>query len=139
MLRDVAPDDWPEILELANASVAHVPEAGPQDEWYDNRRAFDAANRVQAQYVFDEDGVLVGYGAVESAQHGEFRMFIVTESPRLPQVGEALYRKALSILAQQNAVRVWFTEYAGDAPLIDFARAHGFVEVQRSHKHIKEL
>jgi hypothetical protein len=125
-LRDVGTADWPAILELANGSVAHLPSAGPQDEWLRNRRHFDSASGTQRHYVAEhpETGALLGYGAVESSP--EFRLFVVTLPEHLPTVGELLYERALALLGESNAARVWFTEYASDRILLSFARAHGF-------------
>jgi hypothetical protein len=126
LLRDVRGEDWPAILEVANASVAHLASAGTQEEWLHNRRHFDSAQGTQHQYVAEDpvSGAVLGYGAIESSP--EFRLFVVTLPEYLPTVGELLYERALALLAESSAVRVWFTEYADDRTLVSFARAHGF-------------
>src|SRR5687767_3751647 len=127
-LRDVDERDWPAILALATRSVAHIPEAGAQDQWLDNRRNFDRTRRRQWRYVDTRDGAIVGYGGVETDTRGEYRVFIVCAPSDLGDVGERLYQHALAILAQTDATRVWFTEHAADAPLREFAEARGFCE-----------
>jgi hypothetical protein len=125
-LRDVRDADWPAILEVANGSVAHLSGAPTQEEWLHNRRHFDAGHGSQRHYVAEdpETGAVVGYGAVESGP--EFRLFVVTLPEQLPTVGELLYERALALLGESGAARVWFTEYADDRFLLAFARAHGF-------------
>lgn len=129
--RDILASDWPVILELANASVAHVSGAGTQEEWYENRRGFDTSVATQDHYVLEEGGEIVGYGGVESSPNGEFRMFIVARRERLETVGERLYRENLALASARGAVRIWFTEYADDTGLVEFAKAREFMELGR--------
>jgi hypothetical protein len=130
-LRDVRESDWPAILDLANASVAHVPGATDQEEWLENRRHFDTAQGSQQHFVAEEagSGAIVGYGAIESRP--EFRLFVVTLPERLPTVGELLYERALALLREAGAERVWFTELDADRTLLSFAKAHGFGDPRR--------
>lgn len=130
-LRKVQDDDWPAILALANAAVAHVTGAGSQQAWLDNRRSFDRAHGSQVQYVCEQGGAIAGYGAVEGDARGEWRMFIVVEPHRLPTVGSRLYGCALTVLRAMNVGHVWFTEYAQDEPLRSFAHERGFVDQRR--------
>lgn len=131
--RDIVESDWPAILALANASVAHVPGAGSQEEWYENRRRFDRSKGEQHHYVLVEsgDGEISGYGSVERSPNGEFRFFIVTLPVRLDTVGERLYEENVKLACELGADRVWFTEYADDPVLLAFARARGFEEFGR--------
>jgi GNAT superfamily N-acetyltransferase len=132
-LRPVGDADWPALLELANHSVVHVPGAGSQEAWHENRRQFDTATGVQRQLVAEDrhTGALLGYLAVESNLPGEFRLFLVIPSSRLFALGELLYARAVELLRALGARRVWFTEYAGDEPLLAFIRARGFTESRR--------
>jgi hypothetical protein len=138
-LRSVRAEDWPAILAIANRSVAHVPGAGPQDDWVSNRRQFDSTRGFREQFVAHgpDDRDIVGYGAIESiespaaGQGLDFRMFIVTPPERLSVVGDLLYRSALEVLARVGARRVRLTEYAADQPFRAFAEARGFIEHQR--------
>ena len=132
-LRPIREADWPAILDLANQSVAHIPSAGSQEAWHDNRRHFDAKTGTQRQVVAEDpqSGALLGYGAVESTLEGEFRLFLVTPPGYLSSVGELLYRRGVELLRDLGARRVWFTEYAADEPLLSFACAHGFQEFRR--------
>lgn len=124
--------DWPAILRLANAAVEHVPGAGSQEAWLNNRRHFDLTTGVQHQCIVElQDSSLVGYGAVESDGTGEFRLFLVTEPHHLTSVGERLYSYGLDVLRELRARTVWFTEYAADAPLLAFALDRGFQEARR--------
>lgn len=135
--RDIADSDWTAILALANASVAHVTGAGTQEEWYENRRGFDASKGAQHHYVLEdtERGEIAGYGGVEKSPHGEFRFFMVTVPQRLDTVGERLFQENMKIARELGAERVWFTEYADDAVLLEFAKAHDFQEFGRIRLH----
>ncbi len=135
--RDIVDSDWAAILELANASVAHVAGAGTQEEWYENRRGFDAEKGTQHHYVLEdtERGEIAGYGGVEKSPHGEFRFFIVTLPQRLDTVGEQLFQENMKIARELGAERVWFTEYADDAVLLAFAKARDFQELGRIRLH----
>jgi GNAT superfamily N-acetyltransferase len=130
-LRRVQDEDWPAILSLANAAVAHVPSASWQREWLANRRTGSGTWRTQVQYVCEERGAVAGYGAVESDDRGEYRMFLVVEPSRLERVGARLYDYALTALRARNVAQVWFTEYAQDQTLLRFARERGFQDVRR--------
>lgn len=133
VLRSVRDLDGPALLALANRSVAHVPGAGRQEAWLHNRRHFDSGRGVQLQFVAEhpESGALLGYGCIESDPRGEYRLFLVTTPDRLSGVGELLFERGLAVLGELGAQRVWFTEYAGDEPLLRFARKHGFSEFRR--------
>jgi hypothetical protein len=130
-IRDVHERDWPEILEVANASVAHLPGAGTQEEWHANRRHFDASQGTQQHYVAEDPETLavVGYGGVEATP--EYRLFLVTRPEQLPTVGELLYERAIGVLADTGAERVWLREYSADRALLSFAKAHGFGDERR--------
>jgi hypothetical protein len=131
--RDIVESDWPAILALANASVAHVPGAGTQEEWFENRRAFDLSAGTQEHYLLEDSGEIVGYGSVEQNADGEFRMFLVALPERLDTVGERLYDENLALAKARGAPRIWFTEYADDAALVRFAMAREFDELGRIH------
>ena len=133
ILRSVRDDDWDGILALATASVAHVPEAGSQEEWHRNRRQFDERAHVRRQFVAvpPEDGSLLGYGAVESQTARDFRLFVVTRPNHLATVGALLYDRAMRSLYDLGARGAWCTEYARDEPLLEFFRARDFREVRR--------
>ena len=130
-IRPVRDDDWAAILALANGSVAHVAGAPTQEEWLENGRGFDASQGTQHHFVAEDPatGTPLGYGCVESGP--EFRMFVVTLPENLPTVGELLYERAMTLLGEEGAERVWFTEYAADSTLLSFAKAHGFGDPRR--------
>jgi hypothetical protein len=132
-MRPVGDADWPALLKLANQSVAHVPGAGSQEAWNENRRQFDTATGVQRQFVAEhpQTGALLGYLAVESNLPGEFRLFLVIPTNRLSALGELLYARGVGLLRALGARRVWLTEYAGDEPLLAFVHARGFTEFRR--------
>src|SRR6478672_10176951 len=115
-LREVRDDDWRSILRLAQAAVAHVPDAGSQRQWLINRRRFELSGGHQVQYVCEGAGRIKGYGAVESDARGRFRIFIVAAPSDLDQVGPLLHRRGMVELRSLRAQQVWFTEYAEDAP-----------------------
>ena len=132
-LRPIRDADWPAILELANESVAHVPGAGSQETWHDNRRHFDSKTGIQHQFVAEDpqSGAVLGYAAVESNLPGEFRLFLVMLPGYLDSLAELLYERCVELLREHDVRRVWFTEYGADEPLLSFARAHGFEEARR--------
>jgi hypothetical protein len=130
-VRDVRAADWDAIPHLAAGAVAHVADAGEQDEWCRNRREFARDRGVQRQYVVEDSArTIVGYGAVECVD-GEFRLFIVTRPEALTTAGEALYRTGIRILRELGAESVSLTEYANDTPLLAFAADRGFRERRR--------
>ncbi len=142
MFETPSEDDWPEVLRLANASVADVPGAGPQDEWLANRRGFAdrpgfASGGGLRRHLVCRDPAsrrAVGYGAVEhdpQAPNGAFRLFVVTEPSALETVGVQVLEQAFETLAQLGARTAWFTEYAADSRLVSFVRRQGFEEVRR--------
>ena len=135
--REITEADWTAILELANASVAHVTGAGTQQEWCQNRRSFDTSKGTQHHYVLQdaEQGEIVGYGGVETSPNGEYRFFIVALPGELETVGERLYQENMTIARKLGAQRVWFTEYADDAALLEFALARDFQELGRIRLH----
>lgn len=108
-----------------------MPGAGSQAEWLENRRSFDSARGAQRHFAAEdpESGAVLGYGAIEASP--EFRLFVVTLPEHLPTVGELLYERALALLREAGAERVWFTEYSADRSLLSFARAHGFRDAGR--------
>lgn len=130
MLREPAETDWPAILDLANRSVAHVSGAGAQDEWLANRRN---RRRGQRQFVLEEEGELMGYGAIEASDdvRGGYRVFIVTTPERRVDAGELLFAHARACLDAEGAAQSWFIEYAEDTPFLRFIEKHGYSEARR--------
>jgi len=105
-IRELREIDWPAVLAVANQSVAHIPGAGPQDEWLCNRGTFDPSKGVQQQIVAEASGSAVGYGALESRDPAEpraFRLFVVTAPRLLDTVGQHLYGELLSRLSALRA------------------------------------
>ena len=82
-----------------------------------------------------EQGEIVGYGGVETSPNGEYRFFIVALPGELETVGERLYQENMTIARKLGAQRVWFTEYADDAVLLEFALARDFQELGRIRLH----
>lgn len=130
MLREPADADWPRILELANRSVAHVKDAGPQQEWLANRRK---QMRGRQHFVFERKSDVLGYGAIEpndDVRNG-YRVFIVTAPECRADVGETLFAHASAYLDANVAAQSWFIEYAQDAAFLEFIEQHGYAETRR--------
>ena len=128
--REPSAPDWPSILEIANESVVEEPDAGPQDPWLANRRAFDEQPGRRHHFVAigGEAGEVLGYGAVEWREdlgEGTWRLFVVTRNEHLDSVGAALYDRALDALSQENAQRIVFLEYERCRAIGAFAAARG--------------
>jgi len=130
--REPIDDDWPVILDIANRAIAHVPGAGPQTEWLENRRTF-AARGTQQHFVHIERDEVVGYGAMEAVRDAPdaYRLFVVTAPERLERVGGAIYRELDARLARVGAKNAWFVEFAADERFGAFIRARGFTEARR--------
>jgi hypothetical protein len=132
MVRAPQADDWNRILDVANASVGDVPNAGLQDKWLGNRRDFDGG--VQDHFVVTEDGSVVGYGAIENAPDAPpdaYRVFIVAAPTTLARIGDEMYGRAAGLLARRRAAASWFVEYAADARFVTFIQSWGYTETRR--------
>jgi len=133
-LRAPQEGDWPAVLELANASVASLPEAGTQEEWLQNRRGFDPRGGVQHHLVSVRGGVVLGYGAIESGagpDPSSYRMYVVTRPELYATVGEQLYQALIGALRQRGATEAWLIEYVGDRAALPFVLERGFREHRR--------
>jgi hypothetical protein len=125
-LRSVVTADWPRILQLANLSVAHFPEAPEQSEWLGHRMAFAGYQRHVAAERGDE---VVGYAAIERRSEdpeAAYRVFVVASWSDKTDVAEVLFNWAAAELARSGAQHAWLREYASDQPFISFLRGKGF-------------
>jgi hypothetical protein len=123
-------EDWPGILDIANASVADVEGAGTQEEWLQNRQTF-ARNGIQHHFVCLESGQLIGYGSAEHAPDApddSYRLLVVTLPDRLYATGEAIIDELELFLAGAGAKGSWFVEYVDDLSLTGFIQDHGYNE-----------
>jgi ribosomal protein S18 acetylase RimI-like enzyme len=129
-LREPRDDDWLDIVDLANRSVAGVPGAPGQDAWLENRKGFDVAvgRRFHRVAVEPATGRIVGYVAVESRRIGDrsARLFVVTPPEQLDDIGADLLACALEAAARSGARNASFVEYAGGAEFIAFLEGRGF-------------
>jgi hypothetical protein len=126
--------DWPAVLALANASVAALPHVGTQEEWLGNRRGFDAATGARHHLVPVRDGVVEGYGSIESgAGPGphSYRMYLVTRPEHYPSVGQVLCEALSARLQERGATEAWLIEHVGDRAVVSFALERGFREARR--------
>ena len=124
---------WPEVLEIASRSVAHLPGAAKQDEWLQNRRTFSQRGD-QIHFVALENGRVVGYGAIEGeapSPTGEYRVFIVVDPDQRDTIGSAIYSRLEELLEDREATGSRFVEYAQDIRFIEFICARGYVESRR--------
>ena len=120
---------WDPIYTLTDVPAL----AGPLDAACPGNREPLCAEMVRRHYSVsdDEDGALVGYGAIEQ-QHdpADYRQFITLASPELwASVGHMLDERLMADLRCLGARRVWMREPADDRRLLDFARARGFQDV----------
>lgn len=131
-IRALKDADWEEILAVANAAVAHVPNAGPQDEWLRNRMA-GGPGADQHHFVCMDGGELVGYGAAESSREAldQYRLFVVTAPERFGTVGEFMFAELARYLERVGATRSWFLEYLEDDTFTRFLERHGYEESDR--------
>ena len=128
-LREPTESDWPAILQLANASLADMPNAPPQDEWLANRRAFLVPGRRHHLVAF-EAGRAAGYAAAEHPLHapdGEYRVFVVVAPSARDTLATYLLRELRRHLVKANASTIRMLEYETDAGFLRFLQAHGFV------------
>lgn len=132
--REPVEADWVQIGRLADAAVQHIPGAPCQGAWVANRRAFSGARR---HLVLEDEGQIVGYGAIElNATSVVARLFLVLAWRRPESVTNAnsLYEQLRLEAANMKVDDVWMREYAVDAPFVDFLIAHGF-QIRREYEH----
>ena len=125
--------DWPAILDIANQSVACIPEAGSQNEWLQNRRAF-AETGFQHHVVLAAGSEVLGYGAAESAEQAppdSYRLFVVVRPEHLLDYGSLIYEHLDQRLQELGAAAAWFVEYSEDHALISFILGLGYRQVKR--------
>jgi L-amino acid N-acyltransferase YncA len=131
ILRPAAPADWPAIFEVAMQAVPFAEEENR--EWWDNRQAFDDSARTRIHVVAeDEEGEVVGYGAVEQGpEDNMYRMFVVGAPPIIQAgLGDQLYDHMLAALSTLDVWLIWVRELTMD-PIVDFFRGKGFQERER--------
>jgi len=133
-LRDPRDSDWPGLLALANRSVAHVPGAGTQEEWVENRRRLRRQDDDVRGFVLEEAGEIRGYVGIEptpARRPGSWRVFLVCVCEDWSTVGAKLHDAATELLTNASASEAWLREYAEDVPYADFLATRGFRETQR--------
>lgn len=130
LFRPVAATDWPEIGRVAHEALPHA--ADGNRAWLDARRSLDEMRRRRRQYVVQEGGDVVGYGAIEEDEEDRWRLFVVMSPERLngPQ-GNCTFSRLLSEAKAVGANVLWMREEAGDKAIATFARRHEFAEMQR--------
>lgn len=116
-----------------------MPAVPIQDEWLENRKAFDGQ---QQHFVAERGSSVVGYAAVER-RHDDapatFRLFVVVDWRSDLAVAETLYDRASTELSRFGARRAWLREYASDRAVIDFAESRGFGIVQEYDREGERL
>jgi N-acetylglutamate synthase-like GNAT family acetyltransferase len=131
LFRPVAQTDWADIGRLADEALPHSSEGNR--EWLEARRSLDELRRRRRQYIVQEDGEVVGYGAIEEDEDpGRWRLFVVMSPERLngPH-GNRTFARMLSEAKAVGAEALWMREEASDKAIATFARRHEFVETQR--------
>ena len=123
--------DWPEILRIANRSVAVVPGAVDQSGWLATRRHVHQ-DEDQYHVVLEDKGRILGYGAVEHADEAasdSYRIFVVTDPEHLEEYGSLIFEHAELRLQDFKASSSYFMEYADDERLNSFIRRRGYSNV----------
>lgn len=130
LFRPVAQSDWPAIGRVADQALPHAAEGNRQ--WLEARRSLDELRRRRRQYVVQEDGEIVGYGAIEEDDEGRWRLFVVMSAERLNGApGNHTFARLLLEARAAGADALWMREEASDTAMATFARRHEFVETQR--------
>ncbi|MEX0749692.1 MAG: hypothetical protein WD359_02700 [Dehalococcoidia bacterium] len=131
LFRPVAPSDWIQIGRVAHEALPNA--ADDNREWLDARRSLDELSRRRRQYVVQEDGAVVGYGAIEEdVDDGRWRLFVVMSPERLNGApGNQTFARMLSEARAVGAETLWMREEASDLAIATFARRHELVETQR--------
>lgn len=125
--------DWPAILAAAN--VAAPGEDRDNGDWVQNRCAFAAGQQPHRHYVVEDTstGGVVGYGAIEGAASGSYRIFVVVGDALLESAGNLLYDRLARDLTELGATAVWAREHATAAALLGFFRERGLAETERRY------
>jgi hypothetical protein len=130
LFRPVASSDWPEIGRVAHEALPHAHDGN--QEWLDARRSLDELRRRRRQYVVQEDGEIVGYGAIEEDDEGRWRLFVVMSPERLNGApGNRTFARLLLEARAAGAETLWMREEASDLAMATFARRHELLETQR--------
>jgi GNAT superfamily N-acetyltransferase len=128
-MRAPADDDWPAILELAQLSLAELPNAPSQQEWLNNRKSFSPSDGIQRHFVATSGERIVGYGCIEHRNQtapGVYRLFVVVPPSQRTTIGIRLLAKLREILIDVGARRGRVLEYEADAGFISFLEGMRF-------------
>ncbi|HLI78473.1 MAG TPA: GNAT family N-acetyltransferase [Candidatus Binataceae bacterium] len=132
-LRVPREDDWPAILELAQRSLAGVPQPPDQREWMENRRSFAVSDGVQRHFVATDGERIVGYACIErrnAAPQGWYRLFVVVEPSARATLGAMLFGELRERLLELGARRTWMMEFEADAGFVAFLEGIGFAKIK---------
>src|SRR5947209_6551796 len=127
LVRPFHSKDFDSLLALANQAVPF--DRRGNQVWLDQRKAFDDSRRLRHHYIADDDGIVVGYGALE--QQGEdphvLRIYVVCSPDNMQgPVGESIYVQLLRDANVLNASLLWAREYVQDLPIREFFIKQGF-------------
>jgi len=130
MFRPVAQTDWPDIGRVAHEALPNA--ADNNQAWLEARRSLDELRRRRRQYVVQDDGEVVGYGAIEEEDDGRWRLFVVMSPERLNGApGNRTFARLLMEAKAVGVTTLWMREEASDKAMATFVRRHEFVETQR--------
>ena len=127
--RPLREDDWPAILDLANRSLAEMPDALDQREWMENRRSF--ADGVPRHFIATSRERIIGYACIErrnTATDGWYRLFVVVEPSARATLGRLLFGKLRERLISLDARHAWMMEFEADVGFIAYLEGIGFVK-----------
>ena len=130
LIRPLREADWQDVLRCADEAL---PLAGRRNqEWLDNRRAFDEGALRRRHYVVEEGNAVVGYGAIEETDDARWRLFVVMSPAHLNSAaGDEIAARLFADALELRGRTLWLREEAGDQAMAMFCARHGFAAMQR--------
>jgi GNAT superfamily N-acetyltransferase len=128
-LRPPVVNDWSPIAKLAFAR--HEADGPGNDLWLSRRQNFDEANYVRRQFVAEDAGQILGYGAIEQTIYLPRYQLLLVMDPRWLKlgVGDLLLERLLDELKKAGAITVSCKEYASQTEPLTFLQERGFTKV----------
>jgi N-acetylglutamate synthase-like GNAT family acetyltransferase len=130
-VRPFREDDWPLLLDLADAAVPFAPEENRV--WLAYRQAFDESRSLRRHFMAAEESLALGYGCLEQQgdDPSQLRVYVVCSPENLRgEVGSRLYDRVLQEARALEAAQLWAREFREDEPIRDFFMSRGFTADQ---------